>query len=320
MTDFSRRTMLASAAGVASLGLTGNLAFLPAAHAADVRKKGFYSYKVGDIEVISIYDGIWNKAHAEGFVIGSTVEEVTKTLQSNGHSGENIPIEFAFTVLKTGNEVIMVDAGIGKGAIPTAGAGAEGLAAAGIKPEDVTKIIVTHLHPDHIFGLYKTGTNELIYKNAEIIIGEDEFKFWADPAVIAKLPERRKGLAGRIQATLAKWDNVSQVKSDQEVAPGIRSVDTPGHTPGHIGFHLSSGNEQLLLLGDLIIVPALFLENLDWQLAFDFDKDIATTTRKSVIARAVADNLPIAGHHFGFPNSGKIEKDGNGYVFKPVSA
>lgn len=319
MTDFSRRTMLASAAGVAALGLTGNLAFLPAAHAADVRKKGFYSYKVGDIEVISIYDGIWEKAHDEGFVVGSSVAEVTKTLKSSGHSGEHVPIEFAFTVLKTGNEVIMVDAGIGEGVIPTAGRGAGGLAAAGIKPEDVTKIVITHLHPDHIFGLYKTGTNDLIYTNAEIIVGETEFKFWADPAVIAKLPERRKGLAGRIQSTLAKWDNVSQVKSDQEVAPGIRSVDTPGHTPGHIGFHLSSGNEQLMLLGDLIIVPSLFLSNLDWQLAFDSDKDQATATRKSVVARAVADNLPISGYHFGFPNHGKIEKDGSGYVFNPAS-
>ena len=75
-----------------------------------------------------------------------------------------------------------------------------------------------------------------------------------------------------------------------------------------------------MLLGDLVILPSLFLPNLDWQLSFDADKDMASKTRKGIIEQAVADNINIAGYHFGFPNSGKIEKDGNGYVFNPVSA
>ena len=75
----------------------------------------------------------------------------------------------------------------------------------------------------------------------------------------------------------------------------------------------------MLLVGDAVIVPALFLPNLDWQLSFDADKDMATKTRKAMIDQAVSDNMNIGGYHFGFPNSGKIEKDGNGYVFAPVA-
>ena len=96
-------------------------------------------------------------------------------------------------------------------------------------------------------------------------------------------------------------------------------MDTFGHTAGHTAFMVSSGNDQTLLLGDLMNLPALFLTNLDWQFAFDSDKDQATATRKAVVAQAVADNINVAGYHFGFPNSGKIEKDGGGYVFNPVT-
>lgn len=320
MTDFSRRQVMASAAGVAALGLSGNLAFLPAAVAADVKEKGYYSYKVGsDVEVISIYDGIWKKEHNENFIIGGTVTEAKATLAKAGQPTGFVPIEFTFTVIKSGGKVTLIDAGTGAQLAPSANLGAKGLAAAGIGASDVDTILISHLHPDHIFGLMAKGTNAQVFPNAEIKVGESEFRFWTDPAIISKLPERRKGLATRIQATFPVWKNVSCFNGDEEVAPGIRSVDTPGHTPGHIAFHVSSGADELLILGDLVIVPALFLRNLDWQLAFDFDKTQATATRKAIVERAVSDNLTVAGYHFGFPNSGKIEKDGHGFVFNPSS-
>ena len=73
------------------------------------------------------------------------------------------------------------------------------------------------------------------------------------------------------------------------------------------------------MIGDAIIVPALFLANLDWQLAFDADKAQATATRKSIVEKAIADNMTIGGYHFGFPNAGKIEKDGASHVFVPAT-
>ena len=164
------------------------------------------------------------------------------------------------------------------------------------------------------------GTNAQIFPNAEILVGETEYKFWTAPDLIGKLPEGRRGLAQRIQATFPTWKNVTQYQGGQEIASGVRVEDAFGHTPGHSVVHLSSGNEEALLLADLLNVPALFLANLDWQLVFDSDKDQASEARKKVVAQAAADGITIAGYHFGFPNSGKIEKDGDGFVFNPVSA
>ena len=143
--------------------------------------------------------------------------------------------------------------------------------------------------------------------------------YWTKDGLIESLPERRRGLAQRIQATFPKWKNVSQFADGSEVLPGITAVNSFGHTLGHTSFRLSSGGQQVLLLGDAIIVPALFLSNLDWQLSFDTDRDMASATRKAIVQEAVADNITIAGYHFGFPNSGKIEKDGKGYAFHPHS-
>jgi len=319
MINSTRRQFLASSAGVAALGLTGQLAFLPSAQAADLRQKGYYSYKVGDIEVISIYDGIWQNDGFDGFAVNASGDEVKAALTTAGHSTDFIPIEFAFTIIKAGGKTIMLDAGTGGQLAPTAGLAAKGgFEAAGITPDSIDTIIVSHMHPDHIFGLMEKDTNAQVFPNAEIMVGETEYNFWTDPGLIEKLPEGRRGLGQRIQATFPTWKNVSQFKDDAELAPGIRAVKSFGHTPGHTSIHLSSGEDELLLIGDAIIVPALFLANLDWQLAFDADKDQATKTRKAIVDQAIADNITIGGYHFGFPNAGKIEKDGSSHVFIPA--
>ncbi len=93
-------------------------------------------------------------------------------------------------------------------------------------------------------GLMEKETNKPVFPNAEIVVSDAEYKFWTDPAVIDRLPEARKGLARRIQAVFPTWKNIRQVEGEPEVAPGIRLVNSPGHTPGHRAFHLSSGSSQ----------------------------------------------------------------------------
>jgi len=100
-------------------------------------------------------------------------------------------------------------------------------------------------------------TNAPVFPDAEIVVSETEYDFWTDPAIIEKLPERRQGLAKRIQATFPEWKNVTRFNGEKELAPGIRAVESFGHSPGHVSFHISSGDDELLLIGDAIIVPAL---------------------------------------------------------------
>lgn len=317
----NRRDFLLSAAGVSALGLSGNFLWPEAALSADVREKGHFSWKVGtDIEVISIYDGIARREHDEGFITGATVEETKAALRKAGLDDSSVPIEFAFTIVKTGGKTYLIDAGTGAQLAPTAGLGSKGMANAGIAPEDIDTVIVSHFHPDHIFGLMEKDTNAQVFPNANIVVGQAELDFWTAPGLIESLPEGRRGLAQRIQATFPTWKNVSTFQFGDEIASGIKAVDTSGHTPGHTAFHLSSGSDQAMLLGDIINLPALFLANLDWQLVFDADKDKATQVRKKMVDQVIADDITVAGYHFGFPNAGKFKKDGDSHIFVPVSA
>ena len=318
MIKLKRREFIASIAGASALGLGGSLSFLPSTVEAAVREKGYYSYKVGnDIEVFSIYDGIWEKPHDENYIKGISVDDTKKALTLAGLDEGFIPIEIAFTIVRTAGKTILIDAGTGGQLFPTAGLAPAGMKAAGIAPEDIDTVLVSHFHPDHIFGLMEKDTNAQVFPNAEIMVGETEYGFWTKEGTIESLPEGLQGLAKRVQATFPTWKNLSQYSNGQEVAPGITAVDMFGHTPGHSAFRVSSGDDQMMLTGDLMNLPALFLTNLDWQMAFDMNKDGATATRKNFVQEAVADGIRVAGYHFGFPNSGMFLKDGSGYVFSP---
>ena len=133
-----------------------------------------------------------------------------------------------------------------------------------------------------------------------------EYKFWTDPAVIDRLPEARKGLARRIQAVFPTWKNIRQVTGEPEVAPGIRFVNAPGHTPGHRAFHLSSGSSQLMISNDTAYVPALVVANPGWRGHYDQDATTAEASRRKLLDRVIADKiddlrlpLPVPGrrHH-----------------------
>ncbi|MEW5963212.1 MAG: MBL fold metallo-hydrolase [Pseudomonadota bacterium] len=322
MTIFSRRDLVCSAAAATVLfGLDRPVRFIGSAHAQDAGAavKPFHSFKIGDIEVTTIYDGAWQKPHDPGFIRNATVEETTAALKAAGYSGENVPIPFTVTVVRSGGKTIMFDAGTGAQLAPTAGKLTDGMKAAGIDPARIDTIVVTHFHPDHIFGLMAKDTNAQIYPNAEIVVPAAEMAWWTDPGVFGKLPEARHGLAKRIQATLPTWKNVRIVEGEKEVVPGISAVPAFGHTAGHTVYHLGSGNDQLLVLADTSNMPALFVRNPGWHAAFDADPQMAEANRRKLFDRAIADNAIVTGYHFGMPGAGRLAKDGNGYAFTPLA-
>lgn len=322
MTTLSRRDLVCSAAAAAVvLGLDKPVRFIGTARAQDAGAavKPFHTFKVGDMEVTTIYDGVWQKPHDPGFIKNASVEETTAALKAAGYSGENVPIPFTVTVVKSGGKTIMFDAGTGGQLAPTAGKLADGMKAAGIDAAKIDMVVVTHFHPDHIFGLMAKDTNAQIYPNAEIVVPAAEMAWWTDPGVFGKLPEARHGLAKRIQATLPTWKNVRIVEGEKEVAPGVRMVPAFGHTPGHTVCHLGSGKDQLLVLADTTNMPALFVRNPGWHAAFDADAQMAEVTRRKLFDRAIADNVIVTGYHYGMPGAGRLAKDGNGYTFTPLA-
>jgi glyoxylase-like metal-dependent hydrolase (beta-lactamase superfamily II) len=321
MFDLSRRDLVIGAAGAAAFGLSSRLVINPAlAQKTPEPAKGFTTYKVGTTEVTAIYDGIWEKPHDPAFISNASVEDVTAAMQKAGLPADFVSIPFTVSVIKTGGKTILCDSGTGGQVQPTAGKFMSNFKAAGFDPEKVDAILISHFHPDHIFGLMEKETNKPVFPNAEIIVSDVEYKFWTDPAVIDKLPEARKGLARRIQAAFPNWKNIKQVSGDAEVAPGIRFVMAPGHTPGHRAFHLSSGSSQLMLSNDTCYVPALVVANPGWRGAYDQDGATAEDSRRKLMDRVIADKIQISGYHFPYPGAGTIAKDGNGYALTITKA
>jgi glyoxylase-like metal-dependent hydrolase (beta-lactamase superfamily II) len=315
MLNLSRRDFVVSTAMAAALGLNARLAVSPAfAQKTADPAKGFVTYKVGAAEVTALYDGIWEKPHDPAFIANASVEDVKAAMVKAGLPADFVSIPFTVLVIKTGGKTIMCDSGTGGQVQPTAGKLAANMKAAGIDPAKIETILISHCHPDHIFGLMEKDTNKPVYPNAELIISDVEYKFWTDPAVIDRLPEARKGLARRIQAVFPTWKNIRQVEGEPEVAPGIRFVSSPGHTPGHRAFHLSSGSNQLMISNDTAYVPALVVANPGWHGQYDQNAAMAEESRRKLLDRVIADKVMICGYHFPFPGAGTIGKDGSGYA------
>jgi glyoxylase-like metal-dependent hydrolase (beta-lactamase superfamily II) len=322
MPNISRRDVVASAALAAALGLGSHVTLVAPAHAqkTPAPAKPFHKYQVGSFECTAIYDGIWEKPHDPAFIKNASLDEVKSAMRAAKLTDEFVSIPFTPLVVNTGRDLVLFDAGTGGQVQPTAGQLFDNMKEAGIDRARITKVMISHFHPDHIFGLMEKATNAQLFPNAEIVVSAAEYAFWTDPAVIEKLPAGRQPLAKRIQATFPKWNNVRQVAGETEVAPGIRSVATPGHTPGHVAFHIASGSRQLIYSGDTFYQPALSLATPHWHGVFDQDGPLAEKSRRALADRIVADSILVSGYHFPWPGAGTLARDGSGYRLAAANA
>src|SRR5262245_58595157 len=321
MLNLSRRDFVVSTAMAAALGLNARLAVSPAfAQKTPDPAKGFVTYKVGAAEITALYDGIWEKAHDPAFIANASVEDVKAAMVKAGLPADFVSIPVTVVVVKTGGKTVLCDSGTGGQWQPTAGKMVANMKAAGIDSTKIDTILISHLHPDHIFGLMAKDTHKPVFPNVELIASDAAYTFRTDPAVIDRLPEARKGLARRIQAVFPTWKNIRQVTGEPEVAPGIRFVSPPGHTPGHRAFHLSSGASQLMISNDTAYVPALVVANPGWHGQYDQNASMAEESRRKLLDRVIADKMQICGYHFPFPGAGSIAKDGTGYALTAMKA
>lgn len=324
MTRIDRRSLVLSAAAAGAVfGLGKAVEFMPSAwaqgaapagpHPLNPKGMAFHKFKVGSAEVTTIFDGQIFRDHADNFFRNVTVDQTKAALKAAGMPDDRVPNTYTITVVKLGDRTYMFDSG-GGGQVPGTGRLADNLKAAGIDAAKLNGIIVTHFHPDHIFGLL-TKENGQVFGNTEIMVPEAEYKFWADPATVDKLPEAAKGLARRIQSTMPTWKNLKQVAANADAAPGIKAVPTPGHTAGHTSYQVG----QLLVLGDVTNIPPFNVRNPGWHIMFDANPQLAETNRRAIFDRAIADKLTCTGYHWGMPGAGTLAKDGNSYVMSPVA-
>jgi glyoxylase-like metal-dependent hydrolase (beta-lactamase superfamily II) len=315
MPVIDRRTLLSGAAAAAALPLSPALAAAPP---AGVQSPGVYRQKIGSFEVTALYDGTWFRKIDDKFVRNAGPDAVNKALTDAFLEPGIVPTSFTALLVNTGTKLVLIDAGTGGQLGPTTGHLAGALTAAGIKPEAIDTILISHFHPDHISGL-KDKEGRKVFPKAEIQVPAPEWAYWMDDANMSAAPEAMRTLflnARRIFRDIA--NEVKRFEPGAEVAPGIVSVLAYGHTPGHCAYTVNSGSRSLLVLGDTTNHPWLFARHPEWQGSFDIDGPTAVETRRRLLDRAAADRLQVAGYHFPFPATGHIVKAGSGYDVVPV--
>ena len=267
----------------------------------------FHRFKLGSFEVTVIKDGMRpSDKPNETFGTDQKAEDVGALLQANFLPADKFVNSFSPVLVHTGSELVLFDTGLGEKA-REGGMGnlLKGMAAAGYKPEDVTVVVITHMHGDHIGGLMEGG--QPAFPKARYVMGQTEFDFWKDPARAGTPAE------GNHQAVLASIvplaEKTTFIKDGDEVLPGIAAIAAPGHTPGHMIFRVESDQKPLLLTADTANHYVLSLQRPDWEVKFDMDKAKAAATRK----------LAFLGYHMPFPAVGYVEKLDTGYRFVPKS-
>ena len=317
MSYLDRRELfkLGGAAGLAIAALPA----LAKAPLSGAQGAAVYRYKVGDIEVTALNDGIAKFPLAEGFVTNAKLADVQNALKDAFMAPDMMQIPFTAMVVNTGAKLILIDTGTAGLVAPTAGVLLANMAAAGIDPKAIDTVLISHMHPDHINGI-RSKEGAVNFPNAEVKIAAPEWAFWMDDAKMSAAPDGMKPLfeaTRRAFAPMAK--DVKQFKWDDEVEGGVTAIAAAGHTPGHTVFAIHSGKDKMLVLGDVTNHPALFVRNPDWSVVFDMDAEMARATRHKLLDMAAAERMQVAGYHFPFPATGYIAKDGAKYQLVPMS-
>lgn len=276
-----------------------------------------HRFMQGDFEVTIVSDG-----HllfpAPAIAPDGPPEEVKALLEAAGQlRGEEAMPAANSVLIRSGSDLILFDTGSGPGFQPTAGKLPESLAAAGIDPGSITKVVFTHGHLDHLGGTAVEGG--LRYPNASYYVAAAEWDFWMDPELIAKMPEAMHGfITGAQQNLSAVEGRVTMLKPGDDVVTGIRILDTPGHTPGHASFEVAGG-EGLIIAGDVAVNTQVFFEHPEWRFGFDAIPELAVTTRRALLDRAAADRIKLVGFHWLYPGVGTVETKDNVYRFVPAA-
>ncbi len=273
------------------------------------------SFKIGSFGVTVISDGIRvaEKPH-ETFGTNQSPDAVADLLKANFLPTEKFVNGFSPTLIDTGTDIVLFDTGMGEGG-REAGAGhlLEGLKAAGYTPDQVSVVVLTHMHGDHINGLMEGGAPA--FKNARYVAGQVEFDFWKDEARVGTPAEN--GHKGVLKNVVPLAEKMTFIGDGAEVVPGITGMAAFGHSPGHMVFKVESDGKGLVLTADTANHFVLSLQRPDWEVKFDMDKAKAAAARKTVFDMIATDRLPFVGYHMPFPAVGFIEKHEQGYRFVP---
>lgn len=294
---------------LAVLGVTSALPFVPG-----MSGRAVADIALGSKTVTTVSDG--NLVLPLDFAFPDAPrDDLIALLEAAGLGTEAVEPPCNVTVLKDGDRVVLFDVGSGPNFMPSAGKILDNIDAVGIAPEDVTDVVFTHAHPDHIWGLLD-DFDEFIFPEANYFINQVEWDYWRADDTLEKMPEARKTFVVGAQNRLAALEEViSFFNYGDEVLPGIEAIDTAGHTPGHTSFAIHDGSDSVTVIGDAATSAVISFAHPEWPSGSDQDTETGIATRTKLLDRLAREQTRFIGFHLPEGGIGRVEKDGTAYRF-----
>ena len=299
-----RRLLTATAVLPAATTLLAGVNVLADEHGSKAQPNAIKNtFSLGDFEVSTLLAGTRTVDGPQNiFGMNVSAEEFEAVSDANFLPTDQAQFFFTPTVVRTASEVVLFDTGLNAAGITAP------LAAAGVSPDEVTIVVITHMHGDHIGGLSDDMGNPT-FSNARYVTGQREYDAWA------KLDN--DGFKNKVQPLAEK---MAFIGDGESIVSGMTGLDANGHTPGHMIYMLESGGKQLALVADTANHYVWSLAYPEWEVKFDMDKAKAAETRKKVFDMLAADKVPFVGYHMPFPGMGYVEtRNDSGYRYVPSS-
>jgi glyoxylase-like metal-dependent hydrolase (beta-lactamase superfamily II) len=287
---------------------------MTALHSAHGAIAAALSWRVGTTRVTTIADGYIQatlEANLRGLDIAAG-EKLQKTAFRTRNPRYTVN---AFLIEDGENPPILIDTGMGRFGGTAAGRLMRSLAVAGVAPEAIASILLTHLHLDHSGGL-QTAEGNAAFPNARLFVHEEEIAYWLSEAAESNPSQNHPEWVSPTREVVRPMQlRTTPFRDGEAVAKTITAVHLPGHTPGHSGFLLESGGERLLFWGDIVHAPSIQLPLPEVGVDADSCLQRAASTREALLKEVSNTRMLVAGAHLDFPGLGYVARDDDAFRF-----